>query len=754
MKTLAPLFLLLFAASCSQTPREASFQPTPVAESQLVTPKTDPATDQVTTEVRPSAIPQAPTQTPMDSPVLAQAAQPQPQPQPQPSAGVPPPVVQPQAQPQPPSQQSAQPPLTTPGTPPPGLAAAAPGAAPAAGTGAEPEMEEVVDVIDFRNMPLDQVLQYYADLVNRTLLRPANIAAQQQITLQSQTRLTKKEAIQALDTVLGMNGIAMVNFGDKFVKVVPTAEAPQAGAAPDTRGHDQLANMGPFITHVVQLKYIRPTEVQPVLQAFAKSPNAILPIDASQTVVLRDYTENVKRMLEMIELIDVALPSEILSEVIPIKYAKAAEIADALNSLAGGGGGANIGRTQPATANRTPGTLNTARPGMPTSQPNLGIAGGAAAGAAGSSFTSRLQRIVERAQASGELEILGKMKMIADERSNSLLIFASAPDMDMIKKIIDKLDVVTPQVLIETVIMDAQFGNTWSLGVSAGQPPKSGSNGTIGGVYNNPSSNPLGTLGQFFSSEGLTNGVFPNASGLSYFGRYRGELDVVLQAAATDSRINVLQKPRIITSHARMGRIFVGSTVPYVTGSTYGGAYGTGSTYQQLQVGIGLEVTPYINPDGLVVMEITEEISEISGAIDIQNVGAVPTTTSRQIAADVAVRDGDTILLGGFIRNSSNKQNSGVPLLKDIPLLGALFSSRSDAKERKELLVMMRPTVLKTPEIAALATMQEKERLPGVLEAEKEVLELERKELERSRRNTPAPAKAPVFDETPFNTAK
>jgi general secretion pathway protein D len=538
--------------------------------------------------------------------------------------------------------------------------------------------------------------------------------------------------------------------------VVAQPQAVQEGDEPDTRTADQLPEFGPFITHVVQLKYVKPSEIVPALQPFAKM-NSILPIDSSQIIVLRDYTENIKRMLEMIDRIDVVVPDEFVSEVIPIKYAKAGDIADALNGLSGGGGATSIGRS--SSSGRSTGArssfgnrrgVNGYNSGNIMNQGTTSSFGGAGATtpSSGSSFTDRLRSIVSKAATSGDLEILGKTKMIADERSNSLLIFASRQDMEMIKSVVAKLDVVLSQVLIETVIMDVQIGNTLAYGVSAGQHPETNSSGSaIGGVYNN-GGGPLSTLAQFFGT-GLTNGAaFPSSSGLNYFGSYRGDIDVAVQAAATDSRINVIQKPRILTSHATPGSIFVGSTVPYVTSTYYGGGYsGPSSSYQQLQVGIGLTVTPYINPDGLVVMQIDETIDELAGSTEITGVGAVPNTTSRQLSAEVAVRDGDTILLGGFIRNSTTKSASGVPLLKDIPLLGALFSSKSDSKERKELLVMMRPTVLKTPEIAALATTQEKKRLPGISAAEAEVLELEKKELEKEQKVEAARRKAAAAQE-------
>ncbi len=630
-----------------------------------------------------------------------------------------------------------------------------------------PEEMTAAGVIKFRGAPLEQVLQIYAEYVNRTLLYPATLNLQQQITLVNQTPLTRTEVIQALDAVLALNGISLVKMGDRFVKVVPQAQAVQEGGPADGRKSDEMPPLGQFVTHIVQLKYVKPTEIVQALQPFAKL-NAILPIDSSQIVVIRDYTENVKRMLEMIERVDIAVPAEFVSEVIPIKYAKASEIADALNSLSGGGGGgASVGRSA-APAQRQGGAAGGMnRTGMPGAyqqggvnspfgaQGGAGGAGGLGGGATpgGSSFTDRLQNIIRRASTSGDLEILGKTKMIADERSNSLLIFATRPDLEMIKNVISKLDVVLSQVLIETVILDVQLDNAWNFSVSAGQGPNHVGDVSLGGVNNNPSSasgnTPLNTLAQFFGNITGSNATrYPASGGLSYFGRWNGNMDVAVAAAASDSRINVIQKPRILTSHATPGQIFVGQTVPYITSTYYGGGFngGPSSQYQQLSVGIGLQVTPYINPDGLVVMQIDETIDELAGSTDIAGVGAVPNTTHRTLSAEVACRDGDTIILGGFIRNASNKSNSGVPLLKDIPLVGYLFSSRSDSKERRELLVLMRPTVLKTPEIAALTTTQEKERMPGVSHAEKENNELEKKLLERERDRNSKYHDAPLKD--------
>jgi general secretion pathway protein D len=210
--------------------------------------------------------------------------------------------------------------------------------------------------------------------------------------------------------------------------------------------------------------------------------------------------------------------------------------------------------------------------------------------------------------------------------------------------------------------------------------------------------------------------------GFSYLAQFTPDLDVTLTAIASDSSVKVVQKPRIMTSHATPATVFIGSTVPYVSGTYYGGGFGGGpsSQYQQLKVGINLTVTPYINQDGLVVMQIDEAIDEISGSVNIQGVGDVPTTTSRTLAAEVAVLDRQTIVLGGFIRSSGQDSKSGMPILKDIPLIGKLFTNSSKNKSRNELLVLMRPTVLRTPELAAAHTSVEKSRLPGIRHAEAE----------------------------------
>ena len=196
-----------------------------------------------------------------------------------------------------------------------------------------------------------------------------------------------------------------------------------------------------------------------------------------------------------------------------------------------------------------------------------------------------------------------------------------------------------------------------------------------------------------------------------------------------DSHVKVLSRPTIQTSHAVPASLQIGSTVPYVTGTYFNGVNGTPSSqYQQTFVGINLQVTPLINADGLVVMDITQDVQQLGPSTPTIDGNPVPTTTKRTAQAKVSVMDGDTIELGGFISSTKSDSKSGVPLLKDIPVLGYLFRSTTAEYDRTELIVLIRPTVLKTPESAAMTARSEQRRVLDVRAA------IEEDDLDRANR--------------------
>ena len=641
--------------------------------------------------------------------------------------------------------------------------------------GAPLAMDVVIPMADLQlvNMPIEQFLKIYADYVNRTILRQSALP-NLNVTLEAQTPLTVEEAIQAMDSVLSLNGYTTIPVGEKFITFVPSANALQEGAAFSTiTAAEDLPEANQFITHISQLNHILPSEAVPMLTPMAKNPAGIVALDVSKTLVLRDNSSNIKRMLELLERIDIKPDEDFKLKVIPIRYGKVEEIYASMQELiTGSGGGArpssSSSRTSPTS--RTGSASRTSSSRVSPQQNRTSTASNNS-----SSFRNRLQSIVNRASG-GDIQILENARIVPDYRSNSLIIFANDRDMAKIDEIVAQVDSILAQVLIEAIIVNVTLSDGMDTGVNLLMNEAKGTNpqyisGSLNGgpsTINTPTSVPNNPGQGGFVGEGGGNGgantvaeaagsavgTFSStmlSGGFSYLSRYDNGLDFAMSALAQNSSAKVMQTPRIQTSHAVPATFFNGEQVPYQGSSGYSsgygagayggyGGYGGGGYTQFLNVGITLDVTPYITPDDLVVMEIAQTISELEGFVDMgggQADGAgmkAPQTTEREASSTISVKDGDTILLGGFIRSAKTDTESGVPFLKDVPLLGNLFKNNSKTSKRSELLVLIRPTILDTPEEAALMSQKERMRLPGVREAEAEFTEDEQKRMRQVER--------------------
>ena len=601
----------------------------------------------------------------------------------------------------------------------------------------------------FFNTPVDQIFEEYSEITGRTVLRSASLAATP-ITIITASPLTRKEAIQALDGALALNSISMIKQGEKFVKAVVAAEAPLHGAAISKLQDGEYPDAEQFDTHIVHLKVAKPSELAPLLATFTRIQGGIVPIESNQLLVIRDYASNIKRMLELIEQIDVTPESDYKLEVIPIKYGKVTDLYETMSALVSGGGGggaypggARTSATQQRRAGQLPGAGGAfgtsgryggfgSRGGTGFGQPQANqpfTATGAQPGATpGTSFQDRLRQIVNKAAGASELQLLADARIVPDERSNSLIVYASKQDMQMLTNIVSKVDVLLAQVLIEGVVLSVSLNDENNLGISWLQKPVSFGNNTVGtGVINNGP----GFLTNIANIASIASSLSP---GFSYFGSLGKNFDVSLNALATSGRVRILQRPRIQTSHATLAAFFTGSTVPFVTGVNNYGYIGTGiqsSTIEQVQVGVTLSVTPFITPDGLVVMDIDQDISSIDKTVTIDG-NPVPQTATRHATATLSVRDNETIMLGGYIEDNRLTSKSGVPILKDIPLLGALFRTRNNNKSRSELLLLMHVSILRNPTDSGAQLEAEKARMPGIFEADKEFKETEEQSLKKA----------------------
>jgi len=290
--------------------------------------------------------------------------------------------------------------------------------------------------------------------------------------------------------------------------------------------------------------------------------------------------------------------------------------------------------------------------------------------------------------------------------------------------------------------MEVSLNDTLNYGVTAGQRPKAlnGDPRVVGGGTMNNNGNVLGTGQSFLGGLSSSSSNFPSSAGLTYFMQLGKNWDLAANALATDSRVNVVQRPRVLTSHATPGSFQVGSEVPFVTGSFNGGSFGNSTQIQRQFVGVALDVVPFITPDSLVVMEINQTIDQLGPTVSIDG-NDVPSTQTRSASSTVTVRNKEAILLGGYISSNTSRSKAGVPLLSSIPVLGNLFSSRSRNGGRTELMVLMRPTVLPTPTDAANMADEERARLPGVRVAEQEFEQTEREENRKADKQNEAAKK-------------
>lgn len=603
------------------------------------------------------------------------------------------------------------------------------------------ELENPTEVMpvgawQIQNMPLDAFLDVYADLVGRTVIRPSTLP-QAQINFKMKTPLTKRELVQALEGVLMVNQITIIPSGQKFVTASPLADAAGMGAKLNEMDMKEIPESLQFMTQIVQLTNAYPSEVVASIQPFAKIPNGIVSIEESKLVVIRDYAVNVKRMIEILKRVDVVPEDDYSFKVIPIRYGMVDDINNVVGTLIGSsssvggmgstrttqtgiGGRSTTGtssrssRTGTSSRNNRTGSSSSRLTGAQVNMQRLGSGMGGMGGVG--TFQSRMGNIMGRA-AGGNQQVsllMDSAQVIPDERSNSIIVYATKRDMQVITNVIAQLDFLLPMVLIESVIVDVNLGDKFDFGVSVAQVRTNGTDFSgLGGMFNGQ--------GTYSSAVRNAGGLTNMPAGFSYFGKLNDEWEFGVAAAASKNKATVLQRPRILTMHGVPASFFNGQSIPYASSSYYGGYTSSANvSFDYMDVGIRLEVTPYITPNGLVLMDISQTIDEFLQWVEMGSDLRAPQTVNREATATIAVQDKESIMLGGFIRQSKSNGNSGVPYLKDIPLLGYLFRSTSTSNDRSELLVFIRPTILDDPEKIREFSETESKTLPGAYMALRE----------------------------------
>jgi general secretion pathway protein D len=304
----------------------------------------------------------------------------------------------------------------------------------------------------------------------------------------------------------------------------------------------------------------------------------------------------------------------------------------------------------------------------------------------------------------------GEVRVIADKDTNSLLILASPGDYDVIVNALKQLDVSRRQVLVEVLLAevtltdDLQYGIDWYIR-SASNP------NWVGSV------NSMGTLppGANAIASPITTPPPANFPGLQLINLSGTEVRAVLRALGTDGKTKVLASPQIMVLDNEKAEIKVGDRISVQTAQQTGVSTGTGvvNSFQYLETGILLAVTPRINSGGMVTLDINQEVS----APEANTASAInpnPNVSTRNAKTSVVVANGESIVLGGLIRENMTFGGSGIPLLSKIPVLGALFGSQSFHRDRTELVLLITPKIISDPTQARQATDELRLRLPSL----------------------------------------
>jgi len=406
---------------------------------------------------------------------------------------------------------------------------------------------------------------------------------------------------------------------------------------------------------------------------------------------------------------------------LPLQHARADEVADLLNQAFGGAAAAKSTST---TAPRTPrreGVGSTSATGgayqSRSAFPESGLASeegrttvlAVAPDAEGASAVLTQAGEAPQQGRTGEGRVVPLIEardvtVIADLTTNSLIVNASPEKLELVKALVKQRDVVPTQVLIQGIIAEVNLSKRTQLGLEFSL--------TSNNIFRTGAE---GTVKQNFGLEQEdSEGIPIPLTGLSWTVT-KTDFSGLLNALASDSNVNILSTPKIFTTSGKKATIDVSTQVPFAKGqftSSIGGGISTSFDYQS--VGIVLEVTPIVSQDGTVTMEVSQTADDLIRFEELAADLKLPVISKRLAEATVWAQDGDTVVLGGLMADRTTKTVSGVPLLKDLPLIGWAFRSTDSRKEKTELLVFLTPQVVRAPEESRLLTEQQREQLKGL----------------------------------------
>ena len=558
------------------------------------------------------------------------------------------------------------------------------------------------------------------------------------VTVISANTLSTEEVYEVFLSVLQVHGYAAVPTGS-VIKIVPEVNAKQGplplGGSNDSYPADEL------ITKIIRLDHVPASQLVPILRPLVPQQGHLAAYNPTNTLIITDHAGNIKRLLKIIAGVDRPDSDEL--EIIPLKHASASELVRILNSLntAGTAKGADK-KVKLAADDRTNSVLVTGerssrlkmRATISYLDTPLEDGGGnthviylkyakaenLAKILTGLKDESNKKARSPKAKAAPARATSGSVIsqnaiIQADEETNALIITADQNTVKNLKAVIRQLDIRRAQVLIEAIIAEITSSNDKQLGVGL----------AVDGTSKDDNALPVGVsnfagIGEILTAilgdagavsttlpSGLSLGIAgENSSGVRY--------GALLRALQTDQNTNILSTPNIVTLDNEEAELIVGQNLPFVTGSFTGtGSQNPNNPFQTIErqdVGLTLKVTPQINEGDTVQLVIEQETSSvIPGTVEL---GIA--TRKRSIKTNVLVDDGGILILGGLIQEEVTDTESKVPLLGDIPIIGFLFRSESTTKTKANLMVFLRPSILRDHKDAAFVTNEKYNYIRGI----------------------------------------
>ncbi len=583
---------------------------------------------------------------------------------------------------------------------------------------------------NYKDADLGQVIEAVSQVTGRNFIVDPRVRAQ--VTMLSSTPMSPAAFYEAFLAILQVHGFVAVPSGD-VIKILPDANARQmpANDLPDRVS----ATSDEIVTQVVQVRNVSAAQLVPILRPLIPQYGHLAAYPSSNMLIISDRAANVNRMVRIIQRIDTGGDADI--DVVRLEHASAAEIVRVVNQLASaqaaeGGTGARL-----VADDRTNSVLLSGEVGQRLRMKTL-IAHLDTPLEAGGDTQVRYLRYADAEKLAAKLKeqatgtaiaaaggaagapagtVDKSVTIWADPTTNALVVTAPPKIMRSLMQVVDRLDIRRAQVIIEAMLVEVTGDATRDLGVN--WIVDGSQNNFLVGLFNQPIGGvSLGTVAQAYqtitgdNNNGSTTPPVAPPGGFTVAAGRRQDsgtnFAAILRALSGNGDTNVVSMPSVITLDNEEAQIKVAQEVPFITGqyTTTGQSNVVGQptpfqTIQRQEVGNILKITPQITEEDTILLKIEQEASGIAASVT----GAADLITNKRvITTRVLVDDGGMLVLGGLIEDRLTESENKVPLLGSIPILGELFRVRSTQKTKSNLMVFIRPRVLRTPEQAAFET--------------------------------------------------